>query len=190
MNELSELHNLDINLNDGTRYHSERLFSADEIQRHVQNLAARLRADYGDKNPVLIGVLSGCFIFMADLVRALAIPCEMDFIKLSSYGDKMTAGRITLLKDVDIVLKHRHVIVVEDIVDTGKSLAFLLEHLRKQRPASLEMAAMFIKEGRAAAAGAKYIGMTIPDKFVIGYGLDYAQQWRHLPDLYALVEVA
>lgn len=191
MNTQTELHNREIVLSGNARYRMEKLCSAEEIRRRIDALAARLRADYADKNPVLIGILKGCFIFMSDLVRAMAIPCEMDFLKLSSYGDRMTAGQISLLKDVDIPLADRHVILVEDIVDTGKSLAFLLEHLRARRPASLEMAAMFVKpRPQTAAAEAKYVGMTIPDQFVIGYGLDYAQQWRHLPDLYALVEVA
>ncbi len=147
-----------------------------------------MRADYQDKQPVMVGVLNGCFIFMADLVRALNISCEVDFIRISSYRDSMASGHIELLKDLDVDIAGRHVILVEDIVDTGHSLGFLRKHLMDRKPASLVMAAMFVKAGeKAAKSDAEYVGMVIPDEFVVGYGLDYAQQWRHLPDLYVLV---
>jgi hypoxanthine phosphoribosyltransferase len=161
---------------------------AEEIRAHYLRLAAQLRQEYRDKNPIFVGVLNGCFIFMADLIRAMNIPCEVDFIKVSSYRDGMSSGELSLLKDVDANLEGRHVIIVEDIVDTGKSIGFLREHLLRKRPASLVMAAMFVKDRpEAVAVGTEYIGMIIPDIFVVGYGLDYAQQWRQLPDLYALV---
>jgi hypoxanthine phosphoribosyltransferase len=165
------------------------LIKQDVIQSHVLALAARLRADYEDKRPVMVGVLNGCFVFMADLVRALNIPCEVDFIRISSYRDTMASGHIELLKDLDVDIAGRHVILVEDIVDTGRSLGFLREYLLGRNPASLVMAAMFVKAGeKAARSTAEYVGMEIPDEFVVGYGLDYAQQWRHLPDLYVLVK--
>lgn len=171
-----------------TPYRFESMIGADEIREHYLQLAERLRQDYRDKNPIFIGVLNGCFIFMADLIRSINIPCEVDFIKLSSYRDGMSSGEMSLLKDIDANLEGRHVIIVEDIVDTGKSIGFLRRHILSKKPASLVMAAMFVKERpEAAAVGAEYIGMTIPDIFVVGYGLDYAQQWRQLPDLYALV---
>jgi hypoxanthine phosphoribosyltransferase len=153
------------------------------------DVAARLREDYRDKNPVLVGVLNGCFIYMADLIRAMNIPCQVDFIKVSSYGNDMTPGAITLVKDVTTDLADRHVILVEDIVDTGKSLGYLRKHMQDKHPASVVMTAMFMKKCfKAVGATVEYVGMEIPDEFVVGYGLDYAQQWRQLPDLYALVE--
>jgi len=170
-------------------YRFRRLIPAGEIRAHCLRLAAELRAEYRDKNPILVGVLNGCFIFMADLIRAMNIPCEVDFIKLSSYRDSMASGEMALLKDVDANLEGRHIILVEDIVDSGRSFAFLRRHLLSRKPASLVMAVMFIKErAEAEAAQAEYVGMVIPDIFVVGYGLDYAQQWRQLPDLYALVK--
>jgi len=134
-------------------------------------------------------VLNGCFVFMADLLREINIPCEVDFIKLSSYADEMVSGKVRLIKDVDANLKDRHVVLVEDIVDTGKSLDFLRSHFREQSPASLAMAAMFMKTiEKSNGVKAEYVGMEIPDEFVVGYGLDYAQQWRQLPDLYVRIE--
>lgn len=165
------------------------LISRDVIQAHVKQLAERLRDDYRDKDPVFVGVLNGCFIFMADLVRAMNVPCEMDFIQLSSYRNGMTAGELSLLKDVDLDISGRHVLLVEDIVDTGKSLGFLRRHLQERGPASLAMVSMFVKPGKMAAdAVVEYVGMEIPDEFVVGYGLDYAQHWRQLPDLYVLAK--
>jgi hypoxanthine phosphoribosyltransferase len=164
------------------------LIRREEIQLRVDELALKLREDYRDKHPVLVGVLNGCFIFMADLIRAMNIPCDVDFLKLSSYRDAMKSGEISLIKDLNANIEGRHVILVEDIVDSGKSLAFLRQHLRDRKPASLVMAAMFIKHGTPASADAEYVGMEIPDEFVVGYGLDYAQEWRQLPDLYVLVK--
>jgi hypoxanthine phosphoribosyltransferase len=170
-------------------YRFRPMISRELIQDRVEHLAAILRKDYEGKQPILIGVLNGCFIFMADLVRAMNLPCEVDFIKLSSYGDAMKSGAISLLKDVDANLAGRHVILVEDIVDTGKSLGFLRQHILDKKPASLVMAAMFMKHCfKETGASVEYVGLEIPDEFVVGYGLDYAQQWRQLPDLYVLVE--
>jgi hypoxanthine phosphoribosyltransferase len=170
-------------------YRFARAIPADEIRAHCLRLAAELREKYREKNPILVGVLNGCFIFMADLIRAMNIPCEVDFIKLSSYRDGMASGDLSLLKDVDANLEGRHIILVEDIVDSGRSVGFLRRHLLSKKPASLVLAVMFVKErAEAAAVRAEYVGMVIPDVFVVGYGLDYAQQWRQLPGLYALVK--
>jgi hypoxanthine phosphoribosyltransferase len=170
-------------------YRFQPMISRDIIQSQVDQLGATLRKDYEGKQPIVIGVLNGCFIFMADLVRAMNISCEVDFIKLSSYRDGMRPGEITLLKDVDADLAGRHVILVEDIVDSGKSLGFLRQHLMDRKPASLVMAAMFMKHCfKASGQTVEYVGMEIPDEFVVGYGLDYAQQWRQLPDLFVLVQ--
>jgi hypoxanthine phosphoribosyltransferase len=158
------------------------LVSEGIIHENMRKLALRLCEDYRDKRPILLGVLNGCFIFMADLIREMNIPCEVDFIKISSYGDSMQSGHLKLLKDVDANLDGRHVIIIEDIVDTGKSLEFLKRHFGAKNPASLTLATMFVKEGHEeVAAAADYIGMTIPDQFVVGYGLDYSQQYRQLP---------
>jgi hypoxanthine phosphoribosyltransferase len=170
-------------------YRFRRLIGSSVIQRYVQDLGSRLRLDYYDKNPILIGVLNGCFIFMADLIRYMTIPCEVDFIKLSSYRDGMTSGDIEIKKDVDAHLEGRHVIVVEDIVDTGKSIEFLRSHLLQSKPASIAMVTMFLKpKSMRTNAPIEYVGMELPDDFVVGYGLDFAQQWRHLPDLHVLAE--
>jgi hypoxanthine phosphoribosyltransferase len=170
-------------------YRFQPMINREVIRDQVEALGRRLRKDYEGKQPILIGVLNGCFIFMADIVRAMNIPCEVDFIKLSSYRDGMKPGELTLLKDVDADLAGRHVILVEDIVDSGKSLGFLRKHLMERKPASLVMATMFMKNCFKASGGnVEYVAMEIPDEFVVGYGLDYAQQWRQLPDLFVLVQ--
>ena len=164
-----------------------RFVSASVVQEHMRDVARRIREDYQDKSPIMVGVLNGAFIFMADLVREMNIPCEVDFIKLSSYRDDMAPGRIQLIKDVDADLTGRHVILVEDIIDTGNSEEFLRGHMASKHPASVAMVAMFVKPRRNNGRTiAEYVGMEIPDAFVVGYGLDYAQQWRQLPDLYVL----
>jgi hypoxanthine phosphoribosyltransferase len=170
-------------------YRFRRLISNSIIQRYVQDLSLRLREDYKDKNPIFIGVLNGCFIFMADLIRQINIPCEVDFIKISSYRDGMASGDIEIRKDINANLEGRHVIVVEDIVDTGKSIEFMRELILKHNPASLVMVTMFLKpKSIRTTIPIDYVGLELPDDFVVGYGLDYAQQWRQLPDLHVLVE--
>ncbi|MBU0690319.1 hypoxanthine phosphoribosyltransferase [bacterium] len=157
------------------------------IREHVRALAARMANDFRDKNPVFVGVLRGCFVFMADLVREVNIPCEIDFIKISSYGNGMRAGRIEMKKEVGVDLRDRHVILVDDIVDTGNSWDFLRNHLLEKRPASVTMASMFRKpEAIQSNIPVDYVGMDLPNEFVVGYGLDHAGQWRQLPDLYIL----
>jgi hypoxanthine phosphoribosyltransferase len=166
-----------------------RLISSNVIQRYVQDLSRQLCEEYKDKNPILIGVLNGCFIFMADLIRYMNIPCEVDFIKLSSYRDGMTSGDIEIKKEIHAHLEGRHVIVVEDIVDTGKSIEFMRDYILRQNPASMKLVTMFLKPKSVRTnLPIDYVGMELPDDFVVGYGLDYAQQWRQLPDLYVLVE--
>jgi hypoxanthine phosphoribosyltransferase len=124
---------------------------------------------------------------MADLAREMNIPCETDFVKLSSYRDKVTPGAIQLSKDVEIDLRGRHVLIIEDIVDTGNSEEFLRQHILSKHPASVAMVAMFVKPRKNnGVPSVEYAGMQIPDAFVVGYGLDCAQQWRQLPDLYVL----
>jgi hypoxanthine phosphoribosyltransferase len=174
----------------GTKpYRFRPLVSAAEIAVHVERLGAELRRDYAGKYPVLVGVLNGGFMFMADLMRAMMIECDIDFMKLSSYRQEMSSGDLVLLKTADVPLAGRHIILVEDIVDTGKSLDYLRRYLRDHEPASLAMVAMFVKESALQMnRKPEYYGKLIPDDFVVGYGLDHAGQWRYLPDLYVLIE--
>ncbi|NUO19089.1 hypoxanthine phosphoribosyltransferase [bacterium] len=166
-----------------------KFISEDEIQSAVQRTAAEIHDRFRGKNPVFVGVLTGCFMYMADIVRETNLPCTVDFIKLSSYRDGMESGRIKLIKDIDIEIRDRHVILVDDIVDTGNSWDFLRGYLMVRHPASLSMAACFRKP-KSIQAGVQvdFISMDLPDEFVIGYGLDYAGSGRHLPDLYVLDE--
>ncbi len=166
-----------------------RFVSAEEIRANVHRLGRELSAKYDGQHPVLIGVLNGCFIFMADLIREMDIHFELAFVQLSSYKRAMASGQIDVLKETEISLTGRHVLIVEDIVDTGNSLKFLRNHLATKEPASLAMVSMFVKEG-AARNGIvpEHEGIRIPDDFVVGYGLDFAGQWRQLPDLYVLIK--
>jgi len=161
----------------------------DEIQRAVLKTADEIHTRFKGKNPVFVGVLTGCFMFLADVVRATNLPCTVDFIKLSSYRDGMESGRIKLIKDIDTEIRGRHVILVDDIVDTGNSWDFLRDYLKVRHPLSLSMAACFRKP-KSIKAGIEvdFISIDLPDEFVIGYGLDYAGAGRHLPDLYILDE--
>lgn len=167
-----------------------RYLGAEVIDKRVREIAQKIRGDYADKNPILVGVLNGCFIFLADLIRYLTIPCEIDFVKISSYEKAMrSSGMVLMKKDLNAEVKDRHVLLVEDIVDTGGSVQFLLDHFAKKKPASLAVATLFLKpEVFKAKCRLDYVGFEIPNKFVVGYGLDCAQQWRHLPGLYALVD--
>jgi hypoxanthine phosphoribosyltransferase len=167
-----------------------RFLPADTIDERVREMAKKLRAEYMDKRPIMVGVLNGSFVFLADLIRYMAIPCEVDFVKISSYEKAMqSSGIVFMKKDLDADVAGRHVILVEDIVDTGGSVQFLLSHFAKKRPASLAVVTLFLKpEVFKAKCSLDHVGFEIPDRFVVGYGLDCAQQWRHLPDLYALVD--
>lgn len=166
-----------------------RLYLDEEtIQRRVRELGAQISEDYRDRPPILIGVLNGAFMFIADLMRAISIDCEVDFLKLSSYGaSKVTSGDVRELKRIDADIKGRHVIVVEDIVDTGLSMQFILDRLRQDRPASLTVATLLHKqEATQVDIPLEYVGFPIPNLFVIGYGLDYGQLARNLSDIYIL----
>ena len=168
-------------------YEFQKYLDRSVIRDHVSALAKRIAVDFHDKQPVFVGVLRGCFIFLADLVREANIPCEIDFIKISSYGNGMSAGNIIMKKDIDVDLRGRHVILVDDIVDTGNSWDYLKKHLQAKGPASVTMASMFRKpKAIEARISVDYVGLDLPDEFVVGYGLDHAEQWRQLPDLYIL----
>ena len=160
------------------------LLGRQQIEAKIGELAVAIERDYRDKNPLLVGVLKGSFIFLADLVRALTLPLEIEFVRLSSYIGRDTSGQVEVVQDVRTSIEGRHVLVVEDIVDTGLSLNFLLEHLRRKNPASLKLCALLDKPSRRRVSlSIDYLGFTIPDRFVVGYGLDYDEKFRHLPDI-------
>jgi hypoxanthine phosphoribosyltransferase len=156
-----------------------------EINATVLRLAAEITGEYRDKNPLIIGILKGSFIFLADLVRKLDFPLELDFVRLSSYGeDRETSGKVEVKHDIGTDVRNRHVLVVEDIIDTGLTVAFLLEYLRKKKPSSLRLCALTEKPSRRRVpVDIDYLGFTVPDKFLVGYGLDCAEKYRNIPDI-------
>ncbi|MCS7014843.1 MAG: hypoxanthine phosphoribosyltransferase [Gemmatales bacterium] len=158
------------------------LIGPEQIRQRIRELAQEIRRDYAQQYPVLVGVLKGAFVFLADLVRELRIPVECDFVKISSYGKNTeTSGQITLQLDTTIPLAGRHVLVVEDIVDTGLTTAWLIEHLKKKTPASLRVCALLDKPARRRLeVPIDYVGFRIPDRFVVGYGIDCAEAFREL----------
>lgn len=166
------------------------IITREEIAKKIDELAVEIRRDYKDKNPLLIGVLKGSFVFLSDLVRAMNIPVEVDFIRVSSYGAcKETSGKIKLVQGLKIPIKGRHVLVIEDIVDGGLTVSFLLDYVKRRKPASLKLCTLFDKPSRRKVeVPIDYRGFTIPDAFVVGYGLDYSEQYRYLPDLCVLEE--
>jgi hypoxanthine phosphoribosyltransferase len=151
-------------------------------------LAAEITREYQARNPLILGVLKGSFVFMSDLVRRLDFSLETDFVQLSSYSrGTSSAGKIKMVQDIKATVKGRDVLVVEDIVDTGKSLAFLADYLQKKNPESLRFCCLLDKPSRRQVpVTVHYRGFTVPDKFVVGYGMDYAEQYRNLPDIYIL----
>jgi hypoxanthine phosphoribosyltransferase len=166
----------------------EVLVPADVLANRVRELAAEISRDYADKDVVLVGVLKGAVFFVADLMRALDIQCEVDFMAVASYGSAMkSSGVVRILKDLDALIRDRHVLIVEDIVDSGLTLQYLLRNLNAREPASLEVCALLIKPGRRKVdLKLRYVGFEIPDRFVIGYGLDHDERYRNLPYVAAL----
>ena len=160
----------------------------DQISQKVDELAALIREDYRGKNPLLVGALKGSFIFMSDLVRALDIPLEVDFVSVSSYGTgKESSGRIELRQNLKTPVENRDILLVEDIIDTGLTSSFLLEKLRLRNPTSLRICSLLDKPSRRqAVVQIDYKGFTVPDKFIVGYGLDFDEQYRYLPDICCL----
>lgn len=161
----------------------EVLITEDQIQAKVKELAERISRDYRDKNPVLVAVLNGAFVFLADLVRYLDLPCTIDFVSWSSYGkDTSSSGVFRIMKDLESNVESKHVLIVEDIIDTGLTLHYLLDNIRARKPASVRVAALLDKPSRRKIeAKADYLGFQIPDAFVVGYGLDFAHRYRNLP---------
>ena len=162
---------------------SEVLIDEERLQSRIRELGAELSVEYAGRELLLVGVLKGAVFFMADLMRALTVPCEIDFMAISSYGASTdTSGVVRILKDLDINIEGRHVLVVEDIIDSGLTLSYLLRNLESREPASLEICALLTKPSRREIdVPVRYMGFEIPNKFVIGYGLDFAERYRNLP---------
>jgi hypoxanthine phosphoribosyltransferase len=162
---------------------TEVLIDRDVLQRRIEELGEEISADYAGRDLLLIGVLKGAVFFMADLMRNLTIPCEIDFMAISSYGDSTdSSGVVRILKDLDINIEGRDVLIVEDIIDSGLTLSYLMRNLEAREPASLEICALLTKpERREAEVPVRYVGFEIPNRFVIGYGLDFAERYRNLP---------
>jgi len=156
-----------------------------DIELEVAKLARAIRNDYLNKNPLLIGILKGSFIFMADLVREIDMPLEVDFIRLSSYGcGAESSGSIKVISRLNIPVKDRHILVVEDIIDTGLTTAYFLSYLKRKRPASVRLCALTEKPSRRKTdVKIDYLGFTVPDKFIVGYGIDWNERYRNLPDI-------
>jgi hypoxanthine phosphoribosyltransferase len=161
---------------------SETLITEDEIQEKVNELASRISSDYEGKELVVIGVLKGAWIFMADLVRRLALPVRCDFVRLRSYQGTESTGKVEILMDTTRSLGGKDVLIVEDIVDTGITMDYLLKRLRERGARSVEICALLDKPSRRVVdVSIKYVGFTVPDKFIVGYGLDLDQEFRSLP---------
>jgi len=165
-----------------------KLITGEQIAATVGRLAAEIRRDYRDKNPLLIAVLKGSFMFLADLVRRLDFPLEIEFVRISSYGGGTeSSGAVKMAPGALPKIKGRHLLVVEDIIDTGLTAAFLLDYLGRKKPASLKLCSLTDKVGRRRVLiNIDYRGLAVPDKFIVGYGIDRNEKYRHLPDIYAL----
>jgi hypoxanthine phosphoribosyltransferase len=177
-------------MNDGEI--GEVLVEADALQRRVRELGVEISRDYAGRDLLMIGVLKGAVLFLADLMRELTVPCEVDFMALSSYGSATdSSGVVRILKDLDSSIEGRDVLLVEDIIDSGLTLHYLLRSLRARNPASLEVCALLTKpERRRVDLPVRYVGFEIPNRFAVGYGLDHAQRHRNLPYVAALAEAS
>jgi hypoxanthine phosphoribosyltransferase len=165
----------------------ELVFSKEQIAERVSSLATQISYDYKDKELILVGVLKGTFAFMADLVRNLSIPVKIDFVRIASYGSKASPGEIRLLQDIELPVDGKHVLVVEDIVDTGLTLKRLREKLEGRRAASVKICVLVDKsERREVPIKIDYVGFSMEKGFVVGYGMDFNEQFRELPEIYCL----
>jgi len=164
------------------------LISRERLAERIAEMGRQISADYRGTQPIIIGVLNGAFLFMADLIRHIELDLEVDFIKISSYGDdKVSSGKVMMLKDINAQIRNRHILVVEDIVDTGLSIQFLREKFLLLAPASLRFVTLLYKRGNVrVSVDLDYVGFEIPNEFVIGFGLDYKQILRNLPAVYVL----
>ena len=161
----------------------EILFSKEQLEHRVQELGAQITKDYEGKQPIFVGVLKGCFVFMADLMRAVDLHCQIDFMAVSSYGSgTTTSGAVQILKDLSADIAGRDVVIVEDILDSGVTLNYLKGYLEARKPNSIKIVTLFDKPARRKAPiYADYFGCEVPDAFIVGYGLDYAEKYRNLP---------
>jgi hypoxanthine phosphoribosyltransferase len=166
----------------------EVLITSEEIEAKVREIGARITEDYRGEKPLLIGILRGAVVVMSDLMRNIDLQCELDFMDISSYGTgTSSSGVVRILKDLEEDITDRHVLIVEDIIDTGLTLSYLLRSLQARKPASLEICALLSKPSRRRAElDVRYLGFEVPDEFVVGYGLDYAGAYRNLPDICVL----
>ncbi|QBD83952.1 hypoxanthine phosphoribosyltransferase [Clostridium tetani] len=168
----------------------EVLYSQEELRKKIKEMGKKITEDYKGKDLILIGVLKGSVIFMADLMKEINIPCNMDFMAVSSYGNSSeTSGVVRILKDLDFEIENRDVLIVEDIVDSGVTLRYLVDYLKGRKPASIEIVCLLNKEERRQSnIDVKYIGFDVPDYFLVGYGLDFAERYRNLPYVAILKE--
>ncbi|MDI9589922.1 MAG: hypoxanthine phosphoribosyltransferase [Acidobacteriota bacterium] len=160
------------------------ILSEQDIREIVRRLGAEISVDYEGKNPLIVTVLRGAFVFTADLMRAITVPCTVDFMAVSSYGDgTKSSGVVRIVKDLDTQIEGRHVIIAEDILDSGLTLSYLMRLLRARHPASIRICAFSVKDvpGKKPAVAATYVGTHVPDSFIVGYGLDFAERYRNLP---------
>ncbi len=160
------------------------VLSEQDIKDIVARLGAEISIDYADKNPLIVAVLRGAFVFMADLVRAVTVPCTVDFMAVSSYGSGVkSSGEVRIVKDLDTKIEGRHVIIAEDILDSGLTLSYLMRLLEERHPASIRICAFSVKDvpGKKPAVAPTYVGTHVADNFIVGYGLDYAEHYRNLP---------
>jgi hypoxanthine phosphoribosyltransferase len=159
-----------------------------DIQKRIRELAGQINEDYAGRTPIFIGVLNGSFIFMSDLIREITVDCEIDFLKLSSYGDaKISSGNVKTLKELNCEVEGHDIIIVEDVVDSGLSIAFIRDLIMRKNPRSLSIVTLLYKKAVAKITfPLTYVGFEIPTEFVIGYGLDYAQKFRNLKSIYVL----
>ena len=166
----------------------EIIVQADELQQRVKQLGAEISRDYADRELLMICVLKGAVFFLSDLMRHIEGPCEVDFMAVASYGSATeSSGVVRILKDLDMAIEGRHVLIVEDIVDSGLTLQYLMRSLETRNPATLEVCALLTKPGRRAIdMPVRYVGFEIPDKFAVGYGLDHGERYRNLPFVAAL----
>jgi hypoxanthine phosphoribosyltransferase len=170
----------------------EILVQADDIEHRVRQLGEEITRDYEGRDLIVVGVLKGAIFFLTDLMRRIDIPCEVDFMAVASYGSATeSSGVVRIIKDLETPIEDRHVLIVEDIVDSGLTLQYLLRSLEARRPASLEVCALLTKPARRKVElPARYVGFEIPDRFAIGYGLDHAERYRNLPFVAALSDSA